>query len=284
MLPRLFLAALAATALAVNIPGCEEKKPLIVGDLVIVHAVPLQWTELEKGLQYTRLEFTRQADGQNVMAAVLSVDPKKFRFSLLNAPEIQGQPSAWVSDLAKKAGAVAAVNASFYLPETYEPIGLLVARGKVIHPWHQAAGSGIFWYDHSSAAIEWAKEYRDAWEQKELAIQAGPLIVEPKGEPGIYQDRQKYRSRTAIGLDPKGHVILLCTFRQGQEELDLSGLDLYELMEIARLPARHGGLGLDTVLNLDGGTSSALYLKLPQLQLEIKSTHPVRNAVAVIKK
>ncbi len=273
---------LAAAVLAANLPGCHAKRPRMVGGLAIVHPVPPQWTELEQGLQYTRLEFTRQADGRNIKVAALAVDPSRFRFSLLSAPEVKGRPAAWVGEMAQTAGAVAAVNASFFLA-TYEPIGLLVSRGKVIHPWHAAAGSGVFRYESSGAAVEWAKEYRAGWEHSELAVQAGPLVVEPKGGPGIYQDTQKYRARTAVGMDRQGRVVLICTFRQGQDEQDLSGLDLYELMEIARLPQKQGGLGLDAALNLDGGTSSAMYVAHPGLTLDIKSANPVVNAIAVFK-
>jgi len=55
-------------------------------------------------------------------------------------------------------------------------------------------------------------------------VQAGPLIIEPGAKPGIYQDTKKYRSRTALGIAPQGQVIVICTFRQGTGEEDLSGL------------------------------------------------------------
>lgn len=286
--PRFFygaaLIALGLAALSFNGPGCKEEKPRLVGDLVINHPVPLQWTELEPGLDYTLLDFSRRADGQGVRVAAVKADPRRFRFSLLSAPEVLGPSAAMVKEMAAKAGSIAAVNASFYLPETYEPIGLLVWQGKLIHHWHGNAGSGVFWFNQGKAGIEWAKDYKPAWDREELVVQAGPLIIEPGGRPGIYQDSQKYRTRTAVGVDGRGKVVLVCTFRQGQGEEDLSGLDLFELMQIMALPEAEGGLGLRAALNLDGGTSSAMYLNHPRMALDIQSTHPVRNAIAVLKK
>jgi len=265
-------------------PGCEPRAQRFIGDLEIEHPVPIIWSELEPGLFYTSLIFNRRDTNQKIMLAALAVDPRKFRLSLLETSETGRTSPGWVHAMGDKAGAIAAVNGSFYLSETYEPIGLLVSRGKVRHQYRSAAGSGVFRNSQGLAHIDWAKDYSPAWDRDDLALQAGPLLIEPGRKPGIFQNARKYRSRTAVGIDGRGRAVLVCTFRESGVEEDFSGLDLFELMEILLLAEERGGLGLKAALNLDGGTSSAMYINHPRLQLDIRSTHPVSNAIAVFQK
>jgi len=131
--------------------------------------------------------------------------------------------------------------------------------------------------------VDWARAYLPEWKQADVAVQAGPLLIEPGGKPGIRTNTQKYLMRTAIGLDPAGNVIILATLRQDAESKQLSGLDLYELMELCMKPQNRGGLGLKTALNFDGGVSTAMSISHPQLHLEVRSELPVRNGLAVMR-
>jgi uncharacterized protein YigE (DUF2233 family) len=274
---RLCLLLLVVSLQAFQLPSCEKPEARVIGDLAINHPAPLEWTGLEPGLEFSRLEFVRKTDGQEIKVAALKIDPEKFRFTLLSAPLIKEEPVAWVHEMAEKTGPVLAVNASFYMLENNEPIGLLVMDGEEFNPWGEGAGSGVFWIKDGRARIDRSGEFVSAWEDAELAVQAGPLVVEPGGKPGIYRNVEKHRARTAVGIDNKGDVVMVCTFR-GEEG---SGLDLFELMQIMMHPRKKGGLGLKVALNLDGGTSSAMFLDHPGLDLDIRSTHPVRNAIAL---
>jgi len=73
-------------------------------------------------------------------------------------------------------------------------------------------------------------------------------------------------------------------FRKDGAGEELSGLSLYELMHVLMAHPADGGLGVVAALNLDGGTSSAMSISHPDLYLDIRSTHPVRNAVAVARR
>lgn len=269
-------------ALCFTLPACE--RPRAIGDLVIEHSVPVKWNELEPGLEFTRMAFTRQSDKTRVVMAVMRVDPARFEFKLLSAPLLMETPLAWVDEMMGKTKAVAAVNASFYVLETDEPVGLVVSDAGTINPWRQGAGSGVFRSRDSWVHIEWAKKFSPSWKEDALVIQSGPLVVEPGRKPGIYRNTKKYRARTAIGVDEKNRVIISCTMRKNDEDPELSGIDLFELMQIMLLKSSWGGLGLATGLNLDGGTSSAMSINHPNLKLKIRSTHPVRNGIAIVKR
>ncbi len=275
----LFILLAAASILCS--PVCDDKGKTI-GGLIVRHDTPLKWTSLEPGLDYTRLFLVRDGNDK-VKPAVLRIDPAKYEFALLRAPSLLDEPSGEIKKMAEKAGVPAAINASFYLPETYEPIGLVVSKGSVVHSWHKKAGSGLFIYNDGKADIVWAREYDKKWEKAGLALQSGPLLVEPDDKEGIYANTKKYRHRSALGIDGRGRVLMLCTLKEHQGE-DLGGLDLYELMKIMMASPQEGGLGARRALNLDGGASSGLYVRLPGLTLHVPSTNEVRNGIAVKKR
>jgi exopolysaccharide biosynthesis protein len=264
--------------------GCQKSAKTTIGDLEVVHPAPLQWQELEPGLEFSRLSFVRKSNQERIELAALRVDPRRFKFGLIRASELLSSPAGEIPDMAGKSQALAAVNASFYLPDTYQPIGLLVSAGKTLNAWKKKAGSGVFLADAGSVEIAWSKKYDPAWEKKELAVQAGPLLLEPDRHPGIYSNGHKYENRTAVGVDGAGWAMLVCALRQDEEGQSLAGLDLYELMKIASQPASAGGLGLTAALNLDGGISTSMAIRHPKLSLEVPSLRPVSNGIAVFRR
>ena len=182
-----------------------------VSDLLFLHPRPLTFRPLEAGLAHARLELVRRSDGSRLEAAALRVDPSRFRFKMLSAPRELKADYGFLFELARKSRPLAALNASFYLKDTFEPTGLVVSEGEVLHPWTGTGGSGLFRVRGSEARIEWAKTYNPEWEKDDLAVQSWPLLVEPGGKPGIYSNQHKLRARSAAGIDAEGRVILLCT-------------------------------------------------------------------------
>lgn len=272
---------LAAILFALGLVSCDKKKRHRMGDLLVLHETPLKWRELEPGLGLAELRFQRESTGRGAELVAVRADPQKFSFKVLDAPGLLQAPSAYVHELAMKAEPVIAVNGSFYLPVTFEPIGLVVSGGEVKNNWKKGAGSGVFTVKDKKASIDWSRDYKKSWESSEVVLQAGPLIIEPGGKEGIYNNVEKYRSRTAVGIDREGRAVLVGTLRVDEMGGELSGLDLHELMAIMRAPPEKGGLGLDAALNLDGGTSTGMSVSHPSFRVEIKSAHPVPNAIAV---
>ncbi len=262
-------------------PMCEKEGKKIDG-LKVLHQLPLKWTKLDKGLDSTSLVFERK-NSDKIKPAVLRIDPQKYEFLLLRAPELLGRPSGEIKEMAIKAKVLAAINGSFYLPETFEPIGLVVSRGQVVHPWHRNAGSGLFIQTGVKADIVWSRHYNKDWEKAAFALQAGPLLVEPDEKEGIYEKRNKHRHRSALGIDEQGRVLMLCTLKEDNGE-SFFGLDLYELMKIMMAPPEEGGLGAKRALNLDGGASSSFYVNHADLTLHVPATNEIRNGIAIRKR
>ena len=173
---------------------------------------------------------------------VLTFSPIALQAKLLFPPE--GKTLSVVDAMPGCAQALACFNASFFR-ESDKPIGLLVSEGKVVQK-AQKVSWGMFWIDRSHKAhIVRRKTFERKVEldDVEFAVQSGPTLMlagellERKSTPAI---------RTAIGIDGQGKVRVL----------------------VARLPitlerlARFGKeeLSLQHLMNLDGGSSSQMFL------------------------
>lgn len=98
----------------------------------------------------------------------------------------------------------------------------------------------------------------------ESSLQAGPQLLpeltakeeafvrtNPDGTTADSIGSRKPAARTACGITPDGHVLVLCVASKGQDEFS-SGATLAELAEI------FSHLGCDRAINFDGGTSTTM--------------------------
>lgn len=99
------------------------------------------------------------------------------------------------------------------------------------------------------------------------ALQAGPLLlphVRAEDEAFIRKEEygklvdaigcRKTAARTAIGITPDQHLLMICVAGKGQDEFS-SGITINELADLLK------ELGCREALNLDGGTSTSMAIK-----------------------
>ena len=173
---------------------------------------------------------------------VLTFSPKVLELKLLFPPE--GKTLSVVDAMPGCAEALACFNASFFR-ENDKPIGLLVSEGKVLRKV-QKVSWGMFWIDRSHAAN---MARRKTFERKvdvgkiEFAVQSGPTLM----RAGKLLDRKSTPAlRTAVGIDREGKVLVLVA---------RFPISLQRLAGFAQEK-----LGLQYLMNLDGGSSSQMFL------------------------
>ena len=178
--------------------------------------------------------------------------------------------------LAPEADLVA--NAGFFTPE-FRPTGLLVSEGEVLHPFVDhggAAGTGVLvWRDDGTirlhARSSFSLEDPDAIR---VALQAGPRLIEPGGEPGIRADDHISANRTVVGRDRAGRFVIVVAHGAGASR---SGPSLWEMMRLVGaegLGRVRDDLALEIALNLDGGPSTGLHLRPAELALPASEVVP----------
>ncbi|MBI4224507.1 MAG: phosphodiester glycosidase family protein [Deltaproteobacteria bacterium] len=211
------------------------------------------WKKIDRGLEYTKIE--------NIHA--FKINPKHFRLSVVTAPELGGK-TAVVKELAKHQKAILAINGGFFSQER-KSIGLLMRDGKKINPLHETHWWAIFYVLDKQAVIVPPNVFQDH-PKIEMALQAGPrLLVQgviPKLKPA------EPRPRSGIGIQKKGDVILAITTEE-------AGMTIQAFAELFQK------LDCVNALNLDGGSSSQLYIDWKDFKLDLPGPSPVTNAITL---
>lgn len=208
-------------------------------------------------------------DGAGVRGRLVAlfIDPSVLRVAIRVAEE--PSPLDALAD-----GSLAAVNAG-YFTEAGRPTGLLMSGGEVLHRFVAragGAGSGVLVIEDAEVSLL----DRDHVEPKrlrgaDLAIQAGPRVLEPDGSRGIRSDDGRRANRTVIGRDKRGWLALVVV--HGSDSGFALGPTLFELQFLLQsgLAEIDPRLALDFALNLDGGPSTGLRLETPRIELPAKN-------------
>src|SRR5947209_4306349 len=160
--------------------------------------------------------------------------------------------------------AVIAVNASFFDKEG-RAMGLAVDEGRIIAPG-KLQSWGALVVNGTTARIVLGSDIPDRLAHR-LIVQGIPRLVVGGKVPGL---KPQLAERTAVCAEGTVVVIVVATKA--------------ETTAFARFladPPQQGGLGCSDALNLDGGPSTQLVVKLPALALALPGGWGVPNALVV---
>lgn len=180
------------------------------------------------------------------------------------------------------------INAGYFTAKK-RPTGLLVASGQVHHPFVPeagSAGSGILVIKSGRIRlIERDAADADDFEAADLAIQAGPRVIENDGSPGIMSDDGMRANRTVIGYDGLGRLAIAVVY--GPDAGMGMGATLFELQRVLGrevLGLVHPDLAFSTALNLDGGPSSGLHSREPAPTTNLPPMNRVVSALRLTRR
>ena len=166
--------------------------------------------------------------------------------------------------LGEKLDASVILNAG-YFDENGRPMGYFRSGGKVFNSRVLHRGRNTFLHygamfvvgrNNGRPEIVSREKFQDSGVKE--AFQAGPLLLK-NGKPaqGLSRYREYLRAtrRTVVGLDAKDRLVVLVS------ETETRGISWCELQEYLVLPESKGGLGIRDAMNLDGGSSSQLWVR-----------------------
>lgn len=148
-------------------------------------------------------------------------------------------------------GALAAINGG-YFDRAYQPTGWLVSEGKEIHRQNRASLGGV-------VAIRGSRVYVGptanlTFKKPDFAVQNTPLLLDAKGAVAIKKENGRRAARTVACLaEGSLHLIVI-------QAGPAAGPTLLETAELLARPKKDGGFGCQGAVNLDGGSSTGIWL------------------------
>lgn len=216
-------------------------------------------------LSFAEIEVSR--DGQSADIHVILFRPKTHTLTVLDNPD----GSQRLASAAEARGALAAVNGGYFHPDR-TPLGLVISQGQILHKQERAKLlSGMFVATAGGVTLKRAGEFKGPAGVQD-ALQAGPVLVDG-GKPVAGLNATRAAARTVIVSDKTGRVgLLICR-----------SVTLAEMAEILATPDLLRA-PVTRALNLDGGTSTGMWVRQERGAFHVREFKNVRNYVAIVPK
>lgn len=195
------------------------------------------------GVRFVEEQFRQDARLVKVRSVVFREGEATLRVAAPRVPQ-----EADFAEFLRQSGALAGVNGG-YFHAGWKPIGLVVSGGDVVHPVERARLlTGFLVVRKNRVAL--VRGTKLGLNDVDEALQSGPFLVDG-GVPVSGLEALKSARRTFVATDGKGMwavgVMSACTLRE-------AGL----LLSRSRV---FGVQGVQTALNLDGGSSTGLWVR-----------------------
>lgn len=185
---------------------------------------------------------------------LVRIDPKRFRFVVRNEPAGNVRPEQWLDRL----GAVFVVNGS-YFGKDGTPDTPLKSDGTLIGPATYSATHGVFLESADFTGIRDLSnaDWRDLVKGARDAMVSYPLLVSPDGLDRVKGNPQWLASRSFVGQDAAGRIIIGSTKDAFFSLPRLAGF----------LRTKH--FDFKIALNLDGGPIVCQSVRLPTFRRDM---------------
>lgn len=237
--------------------------PLLWAQWALVEREPLP---APAGVSFAKVKVAG-ADRRTAELHVVVFNEKTHTLAVID----DADGSADLASAAEKRGALAAVNGGYFHPDR-APLGLVVSGGRTLHSLERAKLlSGMVVVSKEGVSLRRVGEFKMSPAVKE-ALQAGPFLVDGgKAVAGLNASRGAMRT-------------VVCTIGTGRTALVICGWTT--LAETAQILLTPGvvveGTKVSRALNLDGGSSTGLWVRGAGEPFYLREGKDVRNYVAVV--
>lgn len=216
------------------------------------------WEETSPGISYAQL--TVDSNNENKDLIVVKIDPKLYSFTIYENTDKKSAKT--IEEIHKETQSAITVNGGFFT-EKFQPTGLLISNGKELSSLSKAdlVNGIIAITKQGDLKFFNASELNNAIinpDQYEFAIQNGPIILDQNGNIKTATTNKLTASRTAMGIDQNSNIVLIIV-KQSLFNIDNS-LTLDQLAHIVKENPELQKLGIHSLVNLDGGSSTGLMI------------------------
>jgi uncharacterized protein YigE (DUF2233 family) len=212
-----------------------------------VATIDANWNQLSAGINWRTITFRAPSSGQVASVLVVRIDPRYARFKVYYQAGAVRNIQQWQSVLP---GAVVIVNANFHDPQN-RPLGLVASDGILSGANIPRNDTGVFQVKDNIPKVR--SFYLEPYVNTELfqqVIQGLPmLIVSGRVAPAFNPDISAAPDfRTVMAQDIYGRILIIVT-----RYTPVTLLDMARFLGVS-------GLEINTALNMDGGSSTQMYL------------------------
>lgn len=226
---------------------------LFCSEAVFAHG----WQLIDAGLTYTKTKDLH----------VFRIDPKQFRFQVVQSKDFK-KTALSSKLLAERSKAVLVINGGFF-DKDLKSLGLLVNNGKELNPKHATEWWHIFQMRKEKGTVV-SQNFFNLNDETEMALQAGPRLIVKNQIPKL---KFSLARRSGIGVHKSGDILLAIS---NESEMSLAAF-----ATLLNKPESEGGFDVREALNLDGGSSSQLYIHWKNFTEEIVGLSFVPNGIGV---
>ena len=222
------------------------------------------WQQLAKGLELGAFLAPQTAVVGDSLVQVLRIDPKLYRFRLLNASNIENGVPLTPKQWCRQNGLIAAINPSMFQTDYKTSVSLMRTKTHTNNP-RLSKDMTILAFDRRSSNVPRAKiidrqcEDFKFWKQKYGTLVQSIRMLSCKGQ-NVWKQQQQRRSTAAIAID--GHEnILFIHVRSWYSTHDLINV-------LKRLP-----LNISKAMYTEGGPQAQLYINFGEKEFEFAGSY-----------
>ncbi|GEM_PF-3949275 len=227
----------------------------------------IQWVLQHRGFSSAQVAISYHGVKKNLL--LFKIDPRLFHFRVYENKNTE--KAFTIQQIHAKEKSLLTFNGSFF-GDDFRPVGFVKSEGRMLHKLSKShLLNGVFAIDadnrpklftatHEVPAYTVSQagslqEFKDN-DRIGFALQSGPILLDENGDIQIFTDSGREASRTAIGLDQAGNVMVLLLKQSLLNSQNI--VTLYEFAHLLKENESLRQLGLRAVLNLDGGSSSGV--------------------------
>lgn len=237
-----------------TLPVCSSGQPVTLTDSI----AGKDWNNknITRGVMLRSVQTRLFNSDQAIYVVDIDTMAGDFEFGVAAA-----DTTLITSSFAAAEGVLAAINGTFFNMQEGYNVHYVRVNGSVVAKTDEneygIRATGVFTTTGEAVDISgWGPEREDAGDiRAEDAIVSGPLLTD-NGKDIILDSinfNKNRHPRSLVGITGDGHVLFIAV--DGRQTGYADGMSLFELRALAR------SLGCTDILNLDGGGSTALYVK-----------------------
>ena len=222
------------------------------------------WQQLDKGFELGIFLSPQPAEVGDSLVRVLRINPKYYRFQLLNASAIKDGIPLTPKQWCQRNGLIAAINPSMFQTDYKTSVSLMRTKTHTNNP-RLSKDMTILAFDRQSADVPYVKiidrqcEDFEFWKKKYRTLVQSIRMISCKGKNVWKQQQQKW-STAAIAIDSQSNILFIHV-RSWYSTHDLNKI-------LKKLP-----LDISIAMYTEGGPQAQLYINTGKKEYEFVGSY-----------